>query len=106
MEPINAALRAFEAEGLTADPNILSVMDVDVKAAAAPRNAPPSLVFTVMVQQINCTRNRKGEIIEGADNEIRAVYYWFAVQRVYNEAIAALEWRVDEFVVQGKVLYL
>lgn len=106
MAQLSAALRQREAEGLTVDPNILSINNVDVKAAQVREKGPSVLVFQAMVQQINCTRNRKGEIVEGKDDEIRAVYYAFAVHRVYNEVTTELEWRIDEMAIIGAVLYL
>lgn len=106
MAPLNAALRAREAEGLTVDPTILSVGPVDVRLAQVRDKGPAVIVMQTMVQQINCTRNRKGEIVEGGDDEIRAVYYALAVNRTYNEDTLALEWKIDEMAIVGAVLYL
>lgn len=47
--------------------------------------------------------SRKGEILEGAEDDIRATYYILAFQREFNDAEAELRWKVvDMMVVGGK----
>ena len=45
-----------------------------------PERGEPMMICQVMCQQINCTTNREGDIVEGSENEIRAVIYAFVMQ--------------------------
>ena len=133
MNQINAVFRAREVEGLTCDPTILSVSNVDVAAAKVLRQGYPVLVVSAMVQQINCITNAKvraavvlspsrasvhacecggcvcaaqEEVVEGNENEIRAVFYVFAVVREYEPETAELHWKIAEMSMIGSQLYL
>lgn len=44
---------------------------------------------------------RKGEILEGAEDDIRATYYILAFQREFNDDEAELRWRVVDMMVVG-----
>lgn len=45
--------------------------------------------------------NRKGEILEGAEDDIRATYYILAFQREFNDDEAELRWKVVDMMVVG-----
>lgn len=45
--------------------------------------------------------SRKGEILEGAEDDIRATYYILAFQREFNDDEAELRWRVVDMMVVG-----
>lgn len=50
---------------------------------------------------------RKGEIVEGAEDDIRATYYILAFQREFSDDEAELRWRVvDMMVVGGESAYI
>ena len=68
----------------------------------------PQILLTFMAQQINCVRDTKtGEIIEGAEDDIRAFYYAVLCRREYldgtedgadaDAAEPMLVWKVVEF---------
>ena len=81
--------------------NLLHLDQPELIAAQLVERGPPIFVCSALGQQINCFRSEKtGEIVEGAEDDIRYVYYVFAMQRDYNEDMAALEWKVIEFRVQ------
>ena len=61
----------------------------------------PIFVYTCQAQQINCTRDRTGEIVDGSDEEVVAVYYAFAMQLELVEETNDMEWRLVEFQVAG-----
>lgn len=103
---LGAVFRAREAEGLTMDANILSISNVEVSAAKVLAKGPAVLIVSSMVQQINCITNAKGEVVEGNEDEIRAVFYAFAMVREYDPDTASLHWRVLEMSVVGSQLYL
>jgi len=98
---VAAAIKQARTAGLTMDPNLLHMNDPDLIAAQLVDRGPPIFVCSVLAQQINCFRNVKtGKIAEGAEDDIRYVFYIFALQRDYNEQLAELEWKVVEMRVQ------
>ena len=50
--------------GLVVDPTILDIDNVEVIAAKAEDKQAPIIVVQCMAQQINCIKNREGEIVE------------------------------------------
>lgn len=60
-----------------------------------------------MCQQINCTRRKKdGQIVEGAEDDVRANSYVAAFQREYNAERGELNWRIVDFRFNGAIAYL
>eukprot|EP00981_Chlorochromonas_danica_P006041 scaffold1263_cov170-Ochromonas_danica.AAC.5 len=66
----------------------------------------PVIVGIYMVQQINCVKNRKGEIVEGGETDIRAKYYSLAFQLKYDEDHHRLAWKVVDYQLAGDTPYL
>ncbi len=79
-EMLNASIREREAAKVTIDTNILAINDVELSAGKLLEDAPV-LIVSFSAQQINCLRDPAGEIVEGAEDDIRAVYYVFAFVR-------------------------
>ena len=78
--------------------------DVQVVAARVVEKHAPILVVRFAAQQVNCVKDREGKVVEGAEDDIRAVYYAFAMQRDYDvgsESISEATWRVVELAVIG-----
>ncbi|KAA8495303.1 Mitochondrial import inner membrane translocase subunit TIM44-1 [Porphyridium purpureum] len=73
-----ASIKERKVEGIEIDPTILSVDDVSLTAARFLDDLPV-LIVSFSVQQINCLRDRSGNIIEGKEDDIRAVYYLWAM---------------------------
>ena len=48
----------------------------------------------------------QGEIVEGADSEIRSGFFVAAFTREYDPATGQLEWKTVEMSLQGATLYL
>ncbi|CAK4078200.1 unnamed protein product [Aphanomyces euteiches] len=103
---VNMAIRERKSEGLVVDPNILAIRNVTVIALSAEDKQAPIIGIQLMAQQINCIRNREGEIVEGAEDDIQANFYIFAFRREYDEEAAALKWKIIEFGVIGSVPYI
>ncbi|OQR81857.1 Mitochondrial Protein Translocase (MPT) Family [Thraustotheca clavata] len=103
---VNMSIRERKADGLVVDPNVLAIRDVTVIALSAEDKQAPIIGIQLMAQQINCIRNREGEIIEGAEDEIKANFYVFAFRREYDEEEMALRWKIIEFGVIGSVPYI
>jgi mitochondrial import inner membrane translocase subunit TIM44 len=82
------------------DPNVLSIDHVDVIEATAEDKQAPIILVRFQAQQINCIRNREGEIVDGAEDEVLAYYYIFAFQRDYDDEQEALRWRIVDLHMQ------
>lgn len=75
---LNASIREREAEGIVMDTNILDVSDVELTAGKLLEDSPV-LIVSFNAQQINCLRDKGGNIVEGREDDIRAVYYIWAL---------------------------
>lgn len=78
------------------DPNVLGIDHVDVINASAEDKQAPIILVRFQAQQINCIRNREGEVVDGAEDEVLTYYYVSAFQRDYDEEQEALRWRIVE----------
>ena len=74
---LNASIRERDAEGVVMDPNILDVGDVELTAGKVLEDSSV-LIVSFSTQQINCLRDHTGNVIEGREDDIRAVYYAWA----------------------------
>ncbi|TYZ67394.1 hypothetical protein PybrP1_010938 [[Pythium] brassicae (nom. inval.)] len=97
---INVAIRERKTEGLVMDPNVLSIDHVEVIEATAEDKQAPIILLRFQAQQINCIRNREGEVVDGAEDEVLAYYYIFAFQRDYDDEHEALRWRIVDIHMQ------
>ncbi|CAH0473439.1 unnamed protein product [Peronospora belbahrii] len=97
---VNIAIRERKSEGLVLDPHVLSIDNVEVIEATAEDKQAPIILMRFQAQQINCIRNREGEIVEGSEDEVLAYYYIFAFQRDYDEEQESLRWRVVDLHMQ------
>eukprot|EP00178_Gracilaria_changii_P023447 TRINITY_DN70941_c0_g1_i1.p1 TRINITY_DN70941_c0_g1~~TRINITY_DN70941_c0_g1_i1.p1 ORF type:complete len:385 (+),score=68.20 TRINITY_DN70941_c0_g1_i1:367-1521(+) len=89
-EMLNASIRERNAEGILMDTNILDVSDVELTAGKLLEDSPV-LIVTFNTQQINCLRDRAGNILEGQEDDIRAVYYaWAFVKEAEYEDFAPM----------------
>ena len=109
---VNASITARRKQRLELDTNILSgPSDFELKAAksgsmgeAEAGVASPLFVFTFNAQQINCLRDHEGNVVEGAVDDIRQLFYAIAVQR-NPKAITSSElefpWQIQEIAILG-----
>jgi len=75
-----ASIKERATEGVEMDPSILNIDDVELTAARFLEDEPV-LIISFAAQQINCLRDKNGNIVEGKEDDIRAVYYlWAMVQ--------------------------
>lgn len=102
---VNASIKARKEQQLTLDTNILAgPQDVELKGATLMEKGPPCFIWTFNMQQVNCLRDKRGEIIEGAVDDIRTVFYAMAVQKNTDlEATTevAYPWQVAELAILG-----
>lgn len=99
-----ADIRARKHDGISFDPNILDIEENQIIMKFL-ENGGPVIVVVYMVQQINCIRNRKGEITEGSENDIRAKFYSMAFQQNYDEDDSTVEWKVVDYEFAGDIPY-
>jgi len=99
-----ADIRARKHDGITFDTNILDI-DENQMILRYLENGSPVIVCVYMVQQINCIR-KKGEIVEGAEDDIRAKFYSIAFQQHYDEDDGHVTWRIVDYEFAGDLPYL
>jgi len=100
---VNASIKARKTSKMSLDTAILAgPKEVELKGAQRMDKGPPCFIWTFQTQQVNCLRDREGEIIEGAVDDIRTVYYAMAVTR-HPELEKTLEypWQVTEMAIVG-----
>jgi import inner membrane translocase subunit TIM44 len=70
---------------------------------SAAGTASPLFVFTFNTQQINCLRDGEGNVVEGAVDDIRQLFYAIAVQRSpkANTAEVDFPWQIQEIAILG-----
>lgn len=99
---LSSEIRQRKADGIVLDPHVLDVRQgevITIKPDAGKGNS--TVAFQFMCQQINCVRNKVGEVIEGSEDDIRATYYMLAFQRDFLEQDAELRWKVVDMTVIG-----
>lgn len=100
---VNASIKARRTNKMTLDANILAgPKEIELKGAQRMDKGPPCFIWTFNTQQVNCLRDSAGDIIEGAVDDIRTVYYAMAVTR-HPELEKTLEypWQVTEMAIVG-----
>ena len=83
------------------DAKIMDVEKMEIIAVQAEDNRAPIVVCQFMTQQINCIRNKEGDVVEGSPGDIRAYFYVMAFQREYDDANHELVWKVVDFQLGG-----
>lgn len=95
-------IRLRKEEGLAYDDaRITDCEKVEIIAVQVEDRTAPILVCQFMTQQINCIRNREGDVVEGAPDDIRAYFYVMAFQRDYDDEAHELVWKVVDFQLGG-----
>ena len=68
----------------------------------------PMIVLQFSCQQINCVRNKEWDIVDGAEDDIQAVHYLWAMQLSPKDFVAtdgseysAQTWQLREMVLRG-----
>ena len=90
------------------DDSILSVEHVNVVAAQLQelKKGSPIIILSMLVQQINCIKNREGEIVEGSESDIRGNFFLFGFEREFEEETGNLVWKIIDMQMQpGNAYY-
>lgn len=98
-----AEMRALRSMGIYPDNKILHVSDVQVRETKLLGNQPV-IIVSFQAQEINCARDREGNIVEGARDDIHTVYYLWAMQQVSPEEMvvdSTARWQLREMQKSG-----
>jgi import inner membrane translocase subunit TIM44 len=101
---VNAGIKARIQQKLTLDTAILDgPKELELKGATRMEKGPPCFIWMFNMQQINCLKDKDGEIVEGAVDDIRTVHYAMAVTRHPEPEQTGLEypWQVSELAILG-----
>eukprot|EP01035_Chromulina_nebulosa_P019863 gene19863-25815_t len=101
---LQADIIARKHDGYVFDSNILNI-DHNQVVMKLVDSGRPVIVVVYLVQLINCIRNRKGEIIEGGESELRAKFYSMAYEQHYNDDTGEVFWRIFEYEFVGDTPY-
>lgn len=99
-----ADIRIRKEEGITFASEILELDENQVIMSF--HDSEPIIVVSYAVQQINCIRNRQGEIIEGTTDAIVMRFYSMAFQQVYDEDEEEVKWKIIDYQYGGDTPYL
>lgn len=98
--------KAQAAAGLVPDATLLDTSEVelvDLKMV----DESPVVVAQFTCQQINCTRDSHGNVVEGAPDEVHRVYYYWALQQEDTGFVGAdgkhhpPRWQLREMLIRG-----
>mmetsp|Transcript_2883 Transcript_2883/g.6683 ORF Transcript_2883/g.6683 Transcript_2883/m.6683 type:complete len:446 (+) Transcript_2883:119-1456(+) len=92
-------------DGIVFDTNLLD-LDENQIIMRFREDGGAVIVVVYMVQQLHCVRNKKGEILEGGEGEIRAKIYSMAFQQVYDDDDGIVMWKIVEYEFGGDMPYL
>lgn len=79
-ENLSGRVRARMNQALFMDRRILDLTNVELVGFRIVQEEPTAIV-QFQTQQVNCVRDAKGRIVEGAEDDIRAVFYIMALQQ-------------------------
>jgi len=97
-QTIFATVQERKHLGVTYDNRILAVRDVQLTGARVLDNGP-TLVVQFNAQQIHCIRDKEGVIVDGAEDDVRAVFYTWAFQ--LDQDAYDLNWQLVEMQMMG-----
>ncbi len=79
------------------DPTILHLDEPTLVLAQVMEKMPPVFLVRSIAHQVNCIRNRSGEVTEGSPSEIRTVVYMMAFQQAVDDQLGEVTWKIVEF---------
>eukprot|EP00277_Geminigera_cryophila_P014023 CAMPEP_0179445344 /NCGR_PEP_ID=MMETSP0799-20121207/28786_1 /TAXON_ID=46947 /ORGANISM="Geminigera cryophila, Strain CCMP2564" /LENGTH=433 /DNA_ID=CAMNT_0021233285 /DNA_START=139 /DNA_END=1440 /DNA_ORIENTATION=- len=93
---LGAVIKERLKNGLRLDPTILDLDEVELREARLV-DGEPVLIVRYETQQVHCVRNKKGEIMEGSESEIRRIHYVWAMVRNFSEDLSdPPTWKLHE----------
>jgi mitochondrial import inner membrane translocase subunit TIM44 len=98
--------RVTVAEGHITDPTILEYSDVDMVDMKM-LDDDPVIILHFSCQQINCVRDKYGNVVSGTPDDVNRVYYYWAVQQDGHGMVTAdgeyipPRWKLTEMLLRG-----
>ena len=80
-----------------------------------PASQPLSLVYLVLIplmvvgfqaQQVHCITDKKGDVVEGADDKVTNNFYILCMQRDWDDDAGELQWKIIEFSLMMQMDYV
>ncbi len=90
---VNTSMKERAKQKVTLDPSLLEgPTDLELKGAKVMDAGTPSFIWTFTTQQVNCLYDGDGNIIEGAVDDIRQVYYAMVLRKHPEPEAEGLEY--------------
>jgi hypothetical protein len=80
IERLTGIMKAQKEAGLVPDPTLLDTSEVELVDLKMLDDSP-IIVVQFTCQQINCTRDTHGNVVEGGPEDVQRVYYYWALQQ-------------------------
>lgn len=80
IERLTGIIKAQKEAGLVPDPTLLDTSEVELVDLKMLDDSP-IVVVQFTCQQINCTRDTHGNVVEGGPEDVQRVYYYWALQQ-------------------------
>jgi import inner membrane translocase subunit TIM44 len=93
-------MATWRADGQVMDNTILDLSELEVLETKMVGERP-MVVFQFQIQQINCIRDAKGVVVDGASDDIQSVYYAWAVEQLPATVNEPVTWRLRDMMVRG-----
>jgi import inner membrane translocase subunit TIM44 len=103
---LNQSIVERRKQRVTLDPTILAPpRNVELRACKIMENSAPLFIYGFETQQINCLRNDKNDVVDGAVDDIRSVHYLMVVTKAAEEEddVDAPPWIVNEVAIVAQM---
>ncbi len=98
-----ADIGARRADGLTFDSNIIEIDENKISCNFLEERGYPVVQAVYAVQIINCVKNKKGEIVEGGETQVKQRFYVMLFQQCYIEETGSVQWKIIDYMLAGDV---
>lgn len=108
LERLTAIIKAQQTQGQFTDPTLLDTSDVELVEIKM-LDDHPVIVVRFNCQQINCTRDKFGNIVDGAADDVQRVFYLWALQQESSGFVTKEghsfppRWQLKEMLVHGMI---
>lgn len=106
VERLTGIIKHQKDQGLVPDPTLLDASEVELVDLKM-LDDDPVVVAQFTCQQINCTRDTHGNVVEGGEEDVQRIYYYWALQmedQPYvgeDDRVHPPRWRLREMLVRG-----
>ncbi|GIL68526.1 hypothetical protein Vafri_21798 [Volvox africanus] len=88
LERFAGIFKHFDEQGVFEDPSILFIGDVEIVEVRL-MDDDPFIIAQFHCQQLKCTRDKFGNVIDGGANQIQRVYYFWGLQQERSPVVTA-----------------